>query len=207
MGGLGSGNRWRHGAHETTEAYREIDVRSWHREGLLRPGRAFRWRWWRHEEVVASIAIKSEEGRVLLTYRHRSEGGDWHPASYPVYLEWTACHLGGVRPWFRCPAVGCSRRVAILYGGEIFACRHCCRLAYRSQRESHDDRALRRANGIRQRLGWLPGVIHGHGRKPKGMHWHTYYRMTALHDVLVDISLAGMEERLSRAESLLRDFL
>jgi hypothetical protein len=37
--------------------------------------------------------------------------------------------------WFICPAVGCGRCVAILYGGGIFACRHCYRLAYASSRE------------------------------------------------------------------------
>jgi hypothetical protein len=40
---------------------------------------------------------------------------------YAVLLEWTRCHYGGERAWFRCPVIGCGRRVAILYGGAIFA--------------------------------------------------------------------------------------
>ena len=49
-------------------------------------------------------------------------GKDEH---YAVRIVRTVCNLGGSRAWFICPAVGCGRRVAILYGGGIFACRHC----------------------------------------------------------------------------------
>jgi hypothetical protein len=115
---------------------------------------------------------------------------------YPVTLEWTASHLGGRRAWFRCPARGCGRRVAVLYGGSIFACRYCHRLAYDSQRERRDDRMTRRADKIRQRLGWEPGILNGDGDKPKGMHWQTYERLVAQHDAHVEASLFGMAMRL-----------
>ena len=62
---------------------------------------------------------------MTLIYRSRSGNEDWEDQNYPVWLDWTPCHFGGERPWFRCPAMGCGRRVAILYGGRIFACRHC----------------------------------------------------------------------------------
>ena len=58
------------------------------------------------------------------------------PASDAVRIVRTPCRLGGSRAWFICPAVGCGRRVAILYGGGIFACRHCYDLAYDSSRNS-----------------------------------------------------------------------
>jgi hypothetical protein len=114
---------------------------------------------------------------------------------YPVYLEWTGLHYGGRRAWFRCPAKGCGRRVAILYGGAIFACRHCHRLAYLSQRESAGDLATRRADKLRQRLGWEPGILNGEGSKPKGMHWRTFERMRMEHDVHVNASIAAVIQK------------
>ncbi|MEA3275952.1 MAG: hypothetical protein U9Q81_11800 [Pseudomonadota bacterium] len=196
MGGIGSGKRWYWGAKDTTDDYRSIDVRRWKRDGLLTPHQAFGWQWSRNGEVVASIGVLTEPGRVILTYRHRSGGKEWKDESYPVYLDWTPCNLGGQRPWFRCPARGCGRRVAILYGGGIFACRHCYQLAYTSQRETYDDRSARRADRIREKLGWEPGILNGDGWKPKGMHWNTFERLTAQHDAFVTVSLAGMAARL-----------
>jgi hypothetical protein len=139
---------------------------------------------------------------VTLIYRHKSGGNDWQPMDYPVRLEWTACTLGGRRAWFRCPANGCGRRVALLYlgGAGIFACRHCYRLAYACQRETADDRAARRADSIRERLGWQAGILNLNGGKPKGMHWRTFNRLTAEHDAFVGVSLAGMSARLGLIE-------
>lgn len=196
MGGIGSGRRWYDGAHETIDAYRTIDARRWQREGLFQPGISFRWQWISRGEVEASIHVASEHGRMVLDYRHRVGGEDWRPLSYPVYLDWTACHLGGKRPWFLCPAKGCGRRVAILYCRGIFACRQCHRLAYPSQRERCADRAIRKADRIRDRLGWLPGVIHGHDRKPKGMHWKKYRHMVRKHDGMVVKALGAMDQRM-----------
>jgi hypothetical protein len=111
-------------------------------------------------------------------------------------LDATPCTYGGVRYWFRCPAVGCGRRVAILHGaGKYFACRHCYRLAYASQRENAGDRAARRGDKIRARLQWEPGILNGEGDKPKGMRWRTFERLTTQHDVFVGKSLAGTATR------------
>lgn len=107
---------------------------------------------------------------------------------YPVRIVRTPCNLGGSRPWFICPALGCGRRVAILYGGGIFACRHCYQLAYASAREDAGDRATRRADRIRARLGWEPGILNGNGDKPKWMRWRTFYRLRDAHDRLVNRS-------------------
>ena len=190
MGGFGSGRG--QGGKDTTNDMRPLDIRKLQRDGLLTPGRAFGWHWTRNGEEVASIQMRTEVDRVILNYRSRSNGGEWQPMEYPVYLEWTPCHLGGRRAWFRCPASGCGRRVAILYGGTIFACRHCYRLVYASQREAEDDRARRQAEKIRRRLGWPPGIINREGGKPAGMHWRTFEQLKAEHDAFVGTSLAGL---------------
>lgn len=80
----------------------------------------------------------------------------------------------------------------------VFACRQCHRLAYRSQREADDDRAIRRADTIRRRLGWEPGILNGNGLKPKGMHWRTFERLQRGHDAHVNAALVGMAARLAR---------
>ncbi len=202
MGGMGSGRRWHYGANDTTDDYRAIDIRRWQRDGLLAPGNAFGWQWSRRGEVVASIQARAEVGRVILSYRHRSGGGEWKDASYPVYLDWTPCNLGGSRPWFLCPAIGCGRRVAILYGGSIFACRHCHELVYPSQREPDYDRLARRADKTRERLGREPGILNGGGLKPKGMHWRTFERLEAQHDAFARRSLAWVDRRLCLLKQL-----
>ena len=92
------------------------------------------------------------------------------------------CRFGGARPYFVCPGIvngiACGRRVVKLYGaGAYFLCRHCYRLAYASQREDSYDRASRRANNIRMRLGGEPGTAAPFPDRPKGMHYKTYERL------------------------------
>ena len=193
MGGFNSG--W-HGGKRTTADMRALDIRKLQREGLLNPGRSFGWSWKRGGETVASINLAVSLGCVTLDYRNRPNGGQWQDMKYPVQLANTACHYGGQRTWWLCPAVGCGRRVAVLYGGAVFACRRCQRLAYPSQREAPDDRACRRADKLRDRLGWEAGILNGEGFKPKGMHWLTYERLRARHNDHVNQSLAGMATKL-----------
>ena len=199
MGGSGSGRHWHFGAKDTTNDYRVLDVRRWQRDGYLEPGRWFGWQWTRAGETVASIQVRAESGRVILSYRHQQRsGGEWKREDYPVYLDRTPCTYGGTRAWFRCSARGCGRRVAILYGGAIFACRHCHRLAYSSQREASHERATRRADKIWARLGWKPDSLDDPGwRKPKGMHQRTYERLSAEAEEWTALSVAGMIRRFS----------
>jgi hypothetical protein len=182
----------RYGANSTTDDYRTLDVRRWAREGVLRPGYWGRWQWTRDGETVASIQMRAEQDRVILIYRHRSGDAEWKDEHYAVRIVHTPCNLGGSRAWFICPAVGCGRHVAILYGGSIFACRHCYQLAYASSREDAGGRATRRAGGLRARLGWEPGILNDEGGKPKWMRWRTFERLAMKHDALVGRSMQAM---------------
>lgn len=209
MSGNGSGRR-NQSVKKTTDNCRSLDVRRLQKEGLLTAGRVAVWSWTSRGETESAIQVKAESGRLILTYQHQNRGGPWQPMEYPVLLDWTACTFGGERAWFICPARGCGRRVALLYIGSpgIFTCRHCNHLAYASQREAADDRAARRANTIRRRLGWPPGMLTG-GWKPKGMHWKTYWRLRMLQASLTAVSLDGMAKQLGlvsrRIESLRKD--
>jgi hypothetical protein len=119
---------------------------------MVSRGRLFRKRLGAHRGRRPSWS-GTEDDRVILASRPQSAGEDWKDESYPVGLDGTRCAFGGERAWFRCPASGCGRRVAIPYGGGICACRHRYQLAYPSQRERAYDRASRRAKTIQERLG------------------------------------------------------
>jgi hypothetical protein len=192
MGGQGSGRRYHIGSKNTTDDYNSIDVRRFQREGILTPGYSCTWQWSRNEKVVSTIGIRSEADRIVLSYRNKGRDGEWQDVKYSVFLEYTRCNYGGRRTWFLCPAAGCGRRVAKLYGGKYFFCRHCQDLAYACQREHKADQLARRADKIRVRLGWHPGILNHTGGKPKGMRWRTYERLnwqyqtlalTALHEI------------------------
>jgi len=125
------------GARTLRGAYLRLDIRRLHQEGVLARCGAASWQWTHNDQPYANLRIRPEADRVMLSYRHSSGGNDWQSKEYPVFLVQSHCHFGGARTWFLCPARGCGRRVAVLYGGGIFACRHCHQLAYDSQPRNH----------------------------------------------------------------------
>lgn len=176
MGGYGSGG-W--SSKNTTSAYLQLDIRRLRRKGFLRPGN-HSLQWSQNGEQVGSIGFEAEHDHVVLRYKTRSNDGDWESKEYFVHLDYTACNYGGSRAWFLCPARGCLRRVAVLYGGAIFACRHCHQLVYQSQRDTTHSRALRRSQAIIEKLGGE--YVNGLPNKPKGMHWKTYSALVARYE-------------------------
>lgn len=171
MGGWGSGRRF--DSKSTTDDYIRLDVRRLQRDSVLERRYPFSWKWTRNGKPAGDIVIRPESDRVFLIYRSRTRGGDWENLEYPVQLERMSCHLGGERVWFRCPARGCGRRAAILYGGRIFACRTCQDLAYECQHEQPHYRALRKAQNLSIRLGG-DGCVMDPVYRPKGMHQRTF---------------------------------
>lgn len=173
MGGWGSGRK---SGRETTEDYRQFDVRKLTRDHF-RPGMLFTWKW-SSRRGDASIGFTSEANRIVVDYRHKANGEGWESLKYPIYLDRTRCHLGGERTWFLCPRVGCGRRVAILYVGRYLLCRKCRSLAYQCQRESPLNRSLSRAQKALDRFPNSICLADGLPWKPKGMHWTTYGRLS-----------------------------
>ncbi len=200
MGGYSSG---RHGGKRTTDDMHVLDIRKIQRAGLLVPGRSFVWQWSRGGNQIASINLRTDTDWVTLDYRTRSHGGEWQDMNYPVRLTWTPCNYGGQRAWWLCPAVGCGRRVAVLYGGSVYACRHCHKLTYSTQREQAHDRAGSRADRIRARLGWPAGILNPVAGKPKGMHWKTFDRLRLQHDALTQVSFHDIGRKLGFLHRLL----
>jgi hypothetical protein len=181
MGGLGSGRPSGSGR-ITVEACRSLDVNRLHREGCLRAGWSGLWQWTRDGERVAWINLRADHDRLSLSYRVRSYGSDWEDIAETVRIVHVPCRFGGTRPYFLCPGVrngtACGRRAVKLHGpGRYFLCRHCYRLAHASQSEEPWDRAMRRANKIRQRLGGDPSWDAPFPPKPKGMWQRSYERL------------------------------
>jgi hypothetical protein len=169
MGGSCSG---RHGGKRTTNRLHLLDIRRIKRAGSLEVGLYSR---------TGNVEIHAGPGRVTLNYRCENQVGEWLEYRYAVSLDWTPCNYGGKRPWWVCPE--CSKRVAILYGGRRYACRHCHDLTYKSTRTAPGSEHYARANKVRRRLGWGGGVASPMGERPKGMHWKTYLRLlTQLND-------------------------
>lgn len=159
----------------STDNMHPLDIRKIARKGLLKPGCPFNWQWSRGGNVVASISITVyTSASVTLEYRTRRHG-EWLNKRYDVMVERTPCNYGGTRPWWLCPR--CGRRVAVLWGDNTYACRHCQQINYESTRTTESSKPFDRADKIRRRLGWPAGIAHGPGSKPKGMHWKTYGRL------------------------------
>jgi len=92
-------------------------------------------------------------------------------------------------------------RVANLYGpGKYFLYRHCYDLRYESQREDKKDRALRRAQKIRKRLGGSANMMEQFPERPKGMHHDTYMRLFLEHHEAEWEYLVGMQEELNKLQ-------
>jgi hypothetical protein len=151
MGGYGSGRWGSHTKKTTVEACRVLDSARWMRDGILadavcRSG-VCRWLDAATGEEQSSIGFC-----VDTTRKDNAHARIWdkltrtgEQVEYRLALESTRPRRGGLRWWFRCPAVvngkACGRRVGKLYlppSSRYFACHHCHDLTYRSAQESHD---------------------------------------------------------------------
>lgn len=195
MGGIGSGRHFRQDVKETTDDYCKLDIRYLRRKGLLTPGLGYSIQWKRNDVTIGDIKLKINQDNLNLDYWQKTRNNEWINKCHTVNLVWTPCTYGGSRAWFLCPIVNCRRRVAILYIGEISACRHCHQLVYTSQRETDFDRSIRQVDKIREKLKWESGFLNGGGWKPKGMHWRTFERLKAQHDALVETTMAEINRR------------
>lgn len=202
MGGRGSGRRSNWAARNTTDNFRTLDVRWLNREGALVPGQIKIITWFCNKNTIGKIFVAASSDALVLSYRVRKMCEDWQDHRYSVRLTTTTGTMGGQRIWFICPVHGCNRRVAILYGGAIFACRHCHGLVYESQYEDALNRLRRRAGRLRERLGQPEEVRKSaYFEKPKGMHWTTFADLRNEHrrlECLINQMFIEQSERILR---------
>ena len=194
MGGSGSGSWYRWDSKTTTESQYKIDVRWMKKQGLLVPDTAGTLSWSCRGEESGFICYRLENDRLILNYKSRQNGGEWENIEDEIFFTWTLCNYGGRRQWFHCP--GCYRRVAVVYGGKYYRCRHCHNLTYSSQQESRPDRLRRKARKIRARLGVSNNLIEPILFKPKNMHQKTFDHLRREADYASTLSLIIMGQRL-----------
>jgi hypothetical protein len=179
------------------EAFRSIDVRELNRWGRLHSGQCFPLSWTRLGEPFGEVLVLSDQDSILL-FAPSFRGSERRPLVQQVKVTWTPCHLGGQRPWFRCPLKSCGRRCAVIYlAGEHVACRRCLGLVYSSQQEPVRQRGLCKARKIRDRLGGSANMAVAFPDRPKGMHRTTYKRLHAAHDQAADRCMAGLSRFLN----------
>ncbi len=202
MGGYGS-TRWNYSpTRQSTAGLLKLDVRSLKRGGALQPAAVSTVSWGEGQWVVASMDSRGE--RLTLEYRTRGRGdAEWTRRTLRIWLEWTPCHYGGERVWFRCPH--CQRRRAVLYsaGGGVFGCTGCHDLAYSSTRQDAIDRGTNRLRALQRKLQAPPGCVPWHvPDKPPRMHWRTYRRLVwelrianACRDAVLGAQFEGLMQR------------
>ena len=214
MGGLGSGRPPDY-SRQTVEDHLPLDVNELNRAGRLHPGGRGIWEWKQDGTVVSRIQIRTMTNYLVLTYSYVDDKNSWKKVDQAVPIVRVPCRFGGTRPYFICPGmVGgavCGKRVVKLYApGKYFLCRHCYELSYASQREGEWDRALRRADRMRMRLGGKPGIAAPLPDRPKGMWQRTYARVGAeasaaqamalwMFQIKADLLLAQLKSRKRRS--------
>lgn len=177
MGGIGSGRQVSFNKKDTTDATTAVDVRYFHKQGLLYQGASGSLSWSCNGHSTGSIGFRIADNLLILSYRHRRHrDAEWEPVEQRIAIDHTPCQFGDFRPWWRCPR--CGQRVAVLYGaGKYYRCRTCHGLTYASQQESYGNRQARKAQKFREQLGGSASLFDPLPARPKGMHRRTYHRL------------------------------
>lgn len=175
MGGFGSGGHNKKRSH--LEGQPRLSARLLKQRGLLADGLNASMTWhdnWGRQ--TAAIEVEGGGQQVTLSYSVRTnDRSPWRKVVEPVRILRLPRAFGGEQVFLACP--GCHRRVmsiALCVGN--FRCRACHGLTYASSQESKVDRAMRRANKLRRRLGCEPGLEAAYWR-PKHMRWRTFERI------------------------------
>jgi hypothetical protein len=207
MGGPGSG-RWKNRARKTVESCCILDINQLRENDCLQRGRSSTCQWTVGNEVF-SIDLRAEAERLCLSYTVQVGDGKTEDVAETIRIVHLRCRFGGSRPLFVCPGPGdgtdCGRRITKLHlSRRYFLCRRCNKLAYQSQYEQAWQRALRRANKLKQRLGIDVGIGEPLPEKPKGMWARTFDHLLAEMleaEILAYEAQANMFKRLAQVQN------
>jgi hypothetical protein len=186
------------------ESYWVLDVDQLAKEGCLQPGWSGTCRWTDGNEVF-SMNLRAEAERLHLSYPVRVGEGERRDIRDTIPIVRLPCRFGGSRAYLICPGPGdgteCGRRITKMHlSHRYFLCRHCSQLAYASQYEQPWQRALRRANKLKQRLCIDLGIAEPFPDKPKGMWVRTY---GCLLDDILQAEMLANEAQANRFQRLM----
>ena len=141
MGGYGSG--FRSGGRRTTvEEFPTLSIQSFRER--LHAGSSGTLSWTSQGELVFQVnwSVQWPPRGPLIALEYLPPG--CASQRILVTLLTTPSAFGGVRQWLQCPLVAngspCNRRAGRLYlpaGTQLFGCRACHQLSYRSSQEAH----------------------------------------------------------------------
>lgn len=137
MGGYGSGRWHNHTKKRVVEDCLSISITDLCHDGILKQTVG---RWvWRGRGSSIGFAVNAQGGNPSLRLQYTHFGA---PIDETIRMVMTRPNWGGVRWFFLCPlsvnGQPCRRRVGKLYlppGGNLFGCRHCYDLSYRTRQE------------------------------------------------------------------------
>lgn len=187
MGGLGSGG---HNSKERriVEGQYRLDASDLKRRGIYCEGYAGSLSWTRASgQPGPSIRVYGGSDAIRLEYAWRHGNGPWQTHQERIALCQRPRHFGGAETYFRCPK--CAHTVKRLYGAGVrYLCRRCHNLVHASTQERPGNRATRKNQKLRRKLGAEIGLGDWIGPKPKGMHWKTFERTRArIHDAEAEV--------------------
>ena len=171
MGGLGSGghNKRRLRA----EHFRKLDAAGLQRSGLFRDGQRGTVSWKNEHQTETSIAVMGGRRSIELEYKGKpKDGASWSHYRERFGVDWSERHFGGAQAYLTCR--GCSKRARFLYLARFrFRCRACHGLVHASSQERPGDRATRKNQKLRAKIG-APLGLGDIVLRPKGMHHSTF---------------------------------
>ena len=153
-------------------------------------------------EAVAlpSVLLSTTYSGMRLRYWAKQYGREAYLDEVVPFTR-TPMQSGGQRQSLEC--LGCGRRVRVLYGGKrnLFRCRKCYGLVYRSTRQTWSDRADSQADKLALKIcGGDREIYDGDEfpEKPKRMRWETYRQLEERFYDLKDMCAAGMMANIMR---------
>jgi hypothetical protein len=177
MGGLGSGGHNNKGR-RTVEGQYRLDASDLKRRGLCRTGNVSNLFWKGSDDAPGpSMQVTGGEDAITLSYSWKRGDEPWQKHTERIALLHHERNFGGAETYFLCPK--CARTAKRLYGGGVrYLCRTCHGLVHSSTQERPGNRATRKNQKLRRRVGAEIGLGDEIGPKPKGMHRKTFERIS-----------------------------